>query len=221
MFAVFTRSTINNVTVPLQQLERPAMDGRMIDRDPTFGHHFFKMTQTQRIRDVPAHAPHNHLQRIVQAFQYLSQRRVQRLHQFSHRRLCIAGILPSYCGTSWRIRWQNQIDTYARFHPAMRRAFQSKKCRSFTISREGHSGKRRAFRASRSMTSRSEAQRRPCIDLVCCTRSTIKPAQSTGDIPASAARPPPCVRLCLLADMVSRRRTLPAQELQVADPAEC
>ena len=59
-----------------QQLERPAMDGRMIDRRPTFGHHFFKMTQTQRIGDVPAHARQNHLQRIVQAFQYLGQRRV-------------------------------------------------------------------------------------------------------------------------------------------------
>ena len=51
-----------------QQLERPAMDGRMIDRRPTFGHHFFKMTQTQRIGDIPAHARQNHLQRIVQAF---------------------------------------------------------------------------------------------------------------------------------------------------------
>jgi len=38
----------------------------------------------------------------VQAFQYLGQRRVQRLHRFSHQRLCIAGFLPSvsYCDTT-------------------------------------------------------------------------------------------------------------------------
>jgi hypothetical protein len=89
-----------------QKFERPAMDGRMIDRSPTFGHHFFKITQTQRIRDVPAHARQNHLQRIVQAFQYLGKRRVQRLHRFSHQRLCIAGILPSisYCDIALCLR---------------------------------------------------------------------------------------------------------------------
>jgi ketosteroid isomerase-like protein len=85
-----------------QQLERPAMHGRMIDRDPTFGHHFLNPPQAQRIRNVPAHAHQNYFQRIVQAFQYLGQRRVQRLHQFTHRRPCIAGILPagSYCDTT-------------------------------------------------------------------------------------------------------------------------
>jgi hypothetical protein len=53
-----------------QQLHGPAMYRRMIHFDPTLGHHFFQMTQAQRISNIPAHAGQDHIQRIVQPFQH-------------------------------------------------------------------------------------------------------------------------------------------------------
>lgn len=46
------------------------MNGRMIDRNPTFGHHFFEMPQAQWIGHVPAHASQNHVEPIMQAFEH-------------------------------------------------------------------------------------------------------------------------------------------------------
>jgi ABC-type phosphate/phosphonate transport system substrate-binding protein len=74
----------------------------VIDRDASFSHRLFQVSQAWRIGDIRAHARQNHIEWIVQAFQYFGQRRVQRLHQFTRLRICIAAILPlaPYCDTA-------------------------------------------------------------------------------------------------------------------------
>jgi hypothetical protein len=52
----------------------------MIDRDPTFAHHLFKIAQAQRVCHVPTHAQQHHVQRIVQPLQHFGYRRTQRFH---------------------------------------------------------------------------------------------------------------------------------------------
>jgi hypothetical protein len=39
----------------------------MIDRDTALGHHLFKITQTERVGDVPPHAQQHHIERIVES----------------------------------------------------------------------------------------------------------------------------------------------------------
>jgi len=50
-----------------QQFDRPAVHGRVIDRNPTLGHHLLQIPKTQRIRAIPAHTRQNHIQRKMQA----------------------------------------------------------------------------------------------------------------------------------------------------------
>jgi hypothetical protein len=37
--------------------------------------------QAQRVGHIPAHASHNHVERIMQAFEYSVHRRIQRFHR--------------------------------------------------------------------------------------------------------------------------------------------
>jgi hypothetical protein len=62
-----------------QDLHRPAMDGRVINDNATFGHHLLNVPQAQRIGRVPAHAGKHHFQRVVHALDHLIQ-------GFDHRR---------------------------------------------------------------------------------------------------------------------------------------
>ena len=57
-----------------QDLDRPTMDGGVIDEHAALGHHLFDVTQTQRVRCVPANADQHHLQRIVHPLDHLAQR---------------------------------------------------------------------------------------------------------------------------------------------------
>src|ERR1700694_1624434 len=60
----------------------------MIDRDTALGHHLFKITQTERVGDVPPHAQQHHIERIVQALQHPGDARSKRLSRclrFLHR----------------------------------------------------------------------------------------------------------------------------------------
>ena len=50
-----------------QQLDRPAVHRRVIDRDPPLGNHLFHMPKTQRISAIPTNTEQNHIQRMVQA----------------------------------------------------------------------------------------------------------------------------------------------------------
>lgn len=43
----------------------------MIHRDTPLGHHFFKITQAQRVRHVPAHTQQDHVQWVVQSLSTL------------------------------------------------------------------------------------------------------------------------------------------------------
>ena len=52
------------------QLDDPPVHGRVIDRDAVFPNHLFEITQTKRIRHVPAHTSQNHVQREVQPFHH-------------------------------------------------------------------------------------------------------------------------------------------------------
>src|SRR5258708_22372747 len=60
----------------------------MIDRDTALGHHLFKITQTERVGDVPSHAQQHHIDRIVEALQHPGDARSKRLSRclrFLHR----------------------------------------------------------------------------------------------------------------------------------------
>src|SRR5882762_1435253 len=60
----------------------------MIDRDTALGHHLFKITQTERVGDVPPHAQQHHIERIVEALQDPGDARSKRLSRclrFLHR----------------------------------------------------------------------------------------------------------------------------------------
>jgi hypothetical protein len=50
------------------------MNRGVINEHAALGHHFFDVTQAQRVRCVPAHADQHHLQRIVHPLDYLAQR---------------------------------------------------------------------------------------------------------------------------------------------------
>ena len=68
-----------------QQFERPAMHGRMVNRNSSLGHHLLEMAQTQRIRNVPAHAEKDYIKRIVQTLEHLRHSRIQVLLHRSDR----------------------------------------------------------------------------------------------------------------------------------------
>src|SRR3979409_1652343 len=60
----------------------------MIDRDTALGHHLFKITQTERVGDVPPHAQQHHIERIVEALRDPGDARSKRLSRglrFLHR----------------------------------------------------------------------------------------------------------------------------------------
>src|SRR5260370_33706783 len=60
----------------------------MIDRDTALGHHLFKITQTERVGDVPPHAQQHQIERIVEALQDPGDARSKRLSRclrFLHR----------------------------------------------------------------------------------------------------------------------------------------
>src|ERR1700738_1108344 len=60
----------------------------MIDRDTALGHHLFKITQTERVGDVPPHVQQHHIERIVEALQDPGDARSKRLSRclrFLHR----------------------------------------------------------------------------------------------------------------------------------------
>src|ERR1700680_1870179 len=60
----------------------------MIDRDTALGHHLFKITQTERVGDLPPHAQQHHIERIVEALQDPGDARSKRLSRclrFLHR----------------------------------------------------------------------------------------------------------------------------------------
>ena len=42
----------------------------MVDCNSTFSHHFFQVTQAQRIGHIPAHAHQNDIKRVMQAFKH-------------------------------------------------------------------------------------------------------------------------------------------------------
>jgi hypothetical protein len=68
-----------------QQLDGPAVHGRMIDRNAALGHHLFKMAQAQRIRHVPPHAEQDDVERVVQALEHLCDSWIQVLFHRSKR----------------------------------------------------------------------------------------------------------------------------------------
>ena len=37
-----------------------AVNGRVVDGDPPLGHHFFQITQTQAVSQIPSHAQQDH-----------------------------------------------------------------------------------------------------------------------------------------------------------------
>ncbi|QIE29589.1 hypothetical protein SBC2_76650 (plasmid) [Caballeronia sp. SBC2] len=53
--------------------------GRVIDLNTVFRNHLFKITQTQRIRHVPAHTSQDHVQREMQPSHNFGHARPQRL----------------------------------------------------------------------------------------------------------------------------------------------
>src|SRR5258705_12541213 len=60
----------------------------MIDRDTALGHHLFKITQTERVGDVPPDAQQHRIERIVEALQDPGDARSKRLSRclrFLHR----------------------------------------------------------------------------------------------------------------------------------------
>lgn len=46
-------------------VERPAMRGRMVNRNSSIGYHFFEVAQAQGLGQVSAHAGQHHIERIV------------------------------------------------------------------------------------------------------------------------------------------------------------
>jgi hypothetical protein len=86
------------------------VDGRMIDRDLAFGHHFLEIAQAQRVGHVPAHARQDHIKWVMQAFKHAGHGRIQRLHQAFSRSSCPPHHSPpSYCNRTIKkdalIRW--------------------------------------------------------------------------------------------------------------------
>jgi glycine/D-amino acid oxidase-like deaminating enzyme len=47
-----------------------SVHSRMIDRNAALSHHFFDVSQAQRVGSIPAHASHDHIDRIMQAFEH-------------------------------------------------------------------------------------------------------------------------------------------------------
>ena len=62
-----------------QQLDSPPVHRRMVDRHCPLGHHFFQMTQTQRVGDVPTYACQHYVQREMQPFERLAHSGVRGL----------------------------------------------------------------------------------------------------------------------------------------------
>lgn len=65
----------------------------MIDRDAALIHHFFGMSQAQRIGHLPAYARQHYVEWIGQVFEYSGHCRIQRRHQAftSHNQICHFG----------------------------------------------------------------------------------------------------------------------------------
>jgi hypothetical protein len=61
------------------ELDDPAVHARMIHLDAPFGHHFFEVAQAQRVRDIPAHAQSDDIQRIMKPLAHLGNASRQRL----------------------------------------------------------------------------------------------------------------------------------------------
>lgn len=56
-----------------RDLDRPAMDGGVINDNAALGHHFLNVPQAQRIGRVPANTREHHLQRVVHPLDHLTQ----------------------------------------------------------------------------------------------------------------------------------------------------
>ena len=67
-----------------QDLDRPAVDGGLIDEDAALGHHLLDVTKAQRIGGVPACADQHHFHGVVQPFEKLLRRKINGLRA-SHR----------------------------------------------------------------------------------------------------------------------------------------
>jgi len=65
-----------------QQLDRPAVHGRVIDKNHTLGHHFLQIPKTQRLRAIPTNTKQNHIKWVMQALQDPCHQWIQYL---SHR----------------------------------------------------------------------------------------------------------------------------------------
>src|ERR1022692_930743 len=72
-----------------QDLDRPAMDSRVIDEDAALFHHLLNMAQAQRIGGVPAHADQHDFDRVVQPLDHLTQ-------CFDHRHHSVVDIAARY-----------------------------------------------------------------------------------------------------------------------------
>ena len=57
-----------------QDLDRPAVDGGVIDEDAALGHHLLDVTKAQRIGGVPACADQHHFHGVVQPLDDLAKR---------------------------------------------------------------------------------------------------------------------------------------------------
>src|SRR5258705_1226629 len=87
----------------------------MIDRDTALGHHLFKITQTERVGDVPPHAQQHHIERIVEALQDPGDARSKRLSRclrFLHR--AAKAYLSASNTTSDALARQNLVDLLSR-----------------------------------------------------------------------------------------------------------
>ena len=68
-----------------QHLGGPPVNGRVIDRHATFGHHLLQMPQAQRVGYVPAHANQDHFNWIMQPLKNAAQRFVHRFLFRAHQ----------------------------------------------------------------------------------------------------------------------------------------
>ena len=72
-----------------QYLQRPAMYGGVVNENAALLHHFFDMSQAQRVRHIPAHAGQHDFQRAVKPMQKLVQGAVNKaLAQIKHGQDC-------------------------------------------------------------------------------------------------------------------------------------
>ena len=53
----------------------------MIHLNAPYGHHFFEVAQAQRVRDIPAHAQNDDIQRIMKPLEHLANAGGRRLAQ--------------------------------------------------------------------------------------------------------------------------------------------